>query len=224
MNDAQNSPVFRLTIALGLLFVLAIVLVQIYLKLGDWFGSTLVGALMTHLVISIGYLAWFNAQGRFPSVMFEAVAFKWFVPGLMILLASIFAAAISRLLIPGAESVLANSVWLSILAVPIGEEIVFRGIIGVRLRQKLGVWTGAYLSALFFAWIHTMPTLEALAEANTGVFLGPFFLGIICEFLVVKTKGSLLAAISFHMICNATGPIFAWIDARWLKWLGILYL
>jgi membrane protease YdiL (CAAX protease family) len=224
MTESQPSVGLRLLSALGVLFVLAILLVQIYISVGLWLGSTLYGALLTNFLIGSIYLVWLSATGSSPFTLMRPVKSKWHLPGVMVLVCVIAAATTSRLIIPGAESIRSSHIVVTVLLVPIAEELVFRGMIGTRLQQKLGIWTGAYLSALFFAWIHSMPTLETLADGTSGIFLGPLLLGITCEFLVFQSKGSLLAAISFHMICNATGPIFAWIDGRWLKWLKLLYL
>jgi membrane protease YdiL (CAAX protease family) len=109
-----------------------------------------------------------------------------------------------------------------ILWIPFVEELVFRAGIGAALQKYApGIW-GMWFSALIFAWVHTSPSLSGLLAGQMGLPLGPFFLGIICEYLRVA-GGSLVPAIIFHMVCNSTVVAFTLVDPRWMDWLSWLY-
>jgi membrane protease YdiL (CAAX protease family) len=112
---------------------------------------------------------------------------------------------------------------LTIVWIPVVEEIVFRLGFGSWLRRIWSGWMGMYCSALFFAWMHSQPTLERLSEGHLGLPLGPFVLGCFCE-VIYKYSGRLGPAILFHGVCNATGWLFAAWDPRVLDWLAWLYI
>jgi len=109
-----------------------------------------------------------------------------------------------------------------ILWIPVIEELVFRAGVGASLQKFApGIW-GIWFSALIFAWVHTSPTLAGLIGGQMGLPLGPFFLGLICEYLRVAGV-SLVPAIIFHMVCNSTVVFFSLVDSRWMDWLSWLY-
>jgi membrane protease YdiL (CAAX protease family) len=111
----------------------------------------------------------------------------------------------------------------SITIVPIAEEIFFRGFITSLLQKAhAGVWSG-YFSALIFSVAHTFPTFQRALDLKIGAPIGPFLLGLICEFIVRKT-GSLAPAIAFHSACNATVIIFTMWSPGWLDKLSVFYL
>lgn len=81
---------------------------------------------------------------------------------------------------------------------------------------------GAWLSATLFALVHTAPTIIHLSEGRFGLPLGPFLLGLSCEFLFTMT-GRLMAVVALHAACNSTALLFSLGDDRWLNWLDFLY-
>ena len=102
---------------------------------------------------------------------------------------------------------------LSVVFVPIAEELVFR----------VGLWgwlggvpngTRIYLTASSFAILHT---------ASSPWPIGPLLLGVINQVILLR-GGGVLTAILLHMACNATVVIFLALDPRWLDWLGVFYL
>ena len=73
---------------------------------------------------------------------------------------------------------------------PLGEEIVFRGVIANAL-NKYGFWAGVVLSAAIFAVVHGLSVILLLA----------FMVGIIAGVLFRKT-GSLWPCIILHVVYN----------------------
>ncbi len=115
------------------------------------------------------------------------------------------------------------SLSMVIFVIPIIEEYIFRKQLSGYLRTLVKpTWLGSYISILIFSFAHTHPRLTDLYSMNIGLALGPLFLGIGCEFLTYYSK-SILPAIVFHAICNASGFIFSMLDSRWLIWLKDLY-
>jgi hypothetical protein len=74
----------------------------------------------------------------------------------------------------------------------IGEELVFRGLIGRGLTQRLGVGWGVLLTTLLFAFAHG-GAAHAIATVPLGLFLH----------LAYLATGSLWAAILVHFLNNA---------------------
>lgn len=109
-----------------------------------------------------------------------------------------------------------------ILWVPFIEEWTYRVGLGAFIRGRIGATWGCYVSALLFAFVHSLPTVPHLLEGKFAIPLGPFLLGWINEWIYLKT-GRIWPAIIFHMACNGTAVIFLIGDHRWLKWLGIFY-
>lgn len=147
-----------------------------------------------------------------------------YIPALAVLVLSIVVAATSRITYSGFESrALTSSQFLFVLWVPVIEELLFRVGIGAFFRRYVGVFWGAYFSAILFAVVHTQPTLASMLNGHIGAPLGPLLLGIATEFLYIWT-GRILPAMVLHAVCNLTVVIFAVIDGRWLDWLGAFYI
>jgi membrane protease YdiL (CAAX protease family) len=144
-----------------------------------------------------------------------------YAPALIILGGSLGAAWLTRLLVDGAPAIdleFDPRVLGFVLWIPIVEELVFRYGIGGWARQRLGIFWGAYASAVVFAMAHGNGEWNQLALP-----LGPLLLGLCCEWLYVAS-GRITAAMALHAACNASGWIFAAFDERWLNWLKALYL
>ena len=112
---------------------------------------------------------------------------------------------------------------LMVSIVPFFEEIVFRVGFGSYFRKIGGFLGGAYFSALLFAYAHSMPTIEGLQAGIINIPLGPFLLGLICEYLFFTSK-SILPGVSFHIACNTTAVLFY--QKEWFayyKWFLLLY-
>ncbi len=75
---------------------------------------------------------------------------------------------------------------------PLGEELLFRGVIYTTLRERWGIWISVLLSSLLFAFIH----------GNIAVGITGFLLGIVAA-VVFEFSGSLWTAVLVHSINNS---------------------
>lgn len=186
-----------------------------YLPEPKWFWAALI-----HSPIAL-WLAWkgpkYDSDGLGPRWL-RSWAY-WAGPLLLVLLAGI--CGLSRLLLPAdlprGNVPLEPYLFATVLWIPLVEECIFRGGVGRWLRHRLGDGWGPYVSALFFATLHSAPPQNWIPP------LGPFLLAIACE-LIVRITGRLTPAILLHACCNASPLLFALLDSRWLNWLGALYL
>jgi membrane protease YdiL (CAAX protease family) len=107
--------------------------------------------------------------------------------------------------------------------IPLVEEMVFRTGISPFLNRLGDGWWSIWFSALVFSIAHTNPSFERVMSLSAGVPLGPFLLGICCDF-IVRRWGRLWPAVFFHASCNATVYIFSSLNPSWLDRLGHLYM
>lgn len=118
---------------------------------------------------------------------------RWMVERLPVL------AGIDRMLTLNAPSMLAGQcpfwVLLIIFAVlpAVGEELIFRGVIGRGLTRKIGIVPGVFLTSIMFGVLHGHP-LHAAAVIPLGIALHFLYL----------TTGSLIAPVLLHFLNNAT--------------------
>jgi uncharacterized protein len=84
---------------------------------------------------------------------------------------------------------------LSILSLviipPLLEELVFRGLMFGAMASRWGVWTGALVSSLFFAFAH--------GQWNVGIYT--FILGLVLCFMY-RRLGSIWPGIALHALNN----------------------
>ena len=91
-------------------------------------------------------------------------------------------------------------VFGAVLLAPIGEELMWRGMLFQSLRSRLGTWPGVGLSAVAFGLIHLDPT--ATTGANLLVFVLIFPLGMLFAWMFHR-EGSIVVPISAHCTFNA---------------------
>ncbi|MBC7814346.1 MAG: CPBP family intramembrane metalloprotease, partial [Burkholderiales bacterium] len=92
------------------------------------------------------------------------------------------------------------AVLLMVLAQPIAEELVFRGILFPALRAATGAWAGLFLSALLYGTFHLLtyaPPQEGLVGVWYGLF-APLLAGLVIGGIRAYT-GSTRAAIVMHV-------------------------
>ena len=93
-----------------------------------------------------------------------------------------------------------GSVWLlflsNVIAAPVAEEVVFRGLIFTRLKKAMPVWVAGLVSTLCFGLLHGQ-----LIWICYATLLGLFF----C-YVSYKTD-SILSSICMHMIFNFLGSM-----------------
>ncbi len=233
--DYILSPLKQTQLDLKKLLVLIVVSIvvglsfgAVYLQVSKLINPVWLAAATFHTVLAAGVLFflwqqkhlttsfYFFSSGALPGKLLYS-------PSLVIVVGLAFALVISSFVGGTVASMVDWPTQLAfVLWIPIIEELVFRAGVGASLqRYAPGVW-GIWFSALIFAWVHTAPSLSGLLSGQMGLPLGPFFLGLICEYLRVA-GGSLVPAIIFHMVCNSTVVVFSLFDARWMDWLSWLY-
>ncbi len=147
----------------------------------------------------------------------------WATPALAIFAISLLAATISCQFGTPNTSEIPSAIALSVLWIPLVEEVVFRLGWSLMFVVLAGPWWGAYFSGILFAMVHTdLSFSSVLAGGAFHLPLGPLFLGWSCEILL-RASRSFLAIVLLHMACNTTPIIFALLDVRWLDWLAALY-
>lgn len=201
--------------ALVLTVIIPIVLAYLYLALPlpVWLAAAVVHSALAVLLFIFCY------RHIFPN---RATGFGCYLPALLILFLCFLAISLSSFYGVPVKGKVPDRQYLLVLWIPVVEEIVFRLGIGRWLRYTGGNFLGIYCSATCFALVHALPTWERIISGKVGIFIGAFFLGLICEYLYMRNK-NLLPSIAFHVACNCTVPIFIYFDQRWLDWLHMLY-
>lgn len=95
---------------------------------------------------------------------------------------------------------------------PFAEELFFRGFLYTFLRERLGIWVGAAISALIFALFHFEPVVVAVT----------FLLGLACVFVYERSR-SLWGNILLHSMYNLLGLLPAYIMLAASKHLPFFY-
>ena len=199
--------------------LLPVALAEIYHVAMPWFAAPWISALAINAALAVVVLI---VRRRSLQAMFAAAPRWSFWPAMTIFFGALGLVAVGRVFGGATMRTISADQLYFITVVPIAEEILFRFGIGGVFRQRGGILWGAWFSALCFAFVHASPTVDHVAHLQIGLPLGPFFLGLCCEALAVKT-GRFWPVWAFHVACNATVVIFAWGDGRWLDRLGLLY-
>ena len=84
------------------------------------------------------------------------------------------------------------------VAAPIFEEFIFRGLVFGGLRRSLGLWPAVLASSAIFAIVH--PAIAVFPVFGLGV----------CAALVYERTGFLLAPMLVHAVYNAAMLGFQW--------------
>lgn len=90
------------------------------------------------------------------------------------------------------------TIFAQVIAAPLTEEIIFRGLIFSRLKKAMPLWVAAAVSAALFGLMHGQILWTAYA----------FLLGLLFAAIVIKT-GSVTAAVVLHMTFNAGGVLLS---------------
>lgn len=80
---------------------------------------------------------------------------------------------------------------------PVAEELMFRGVLYRRLRERQGFWYSAMWSALLFSFMHT----------NTTQMIYALLLGVMLSYLYEKF-GSFVAPLLLHILLNTGSVVF----------------
>lgn len=102
------------------------------------------------------------------------------------------------------------------IIVPVVEELIFRGLIYKRLRERWSVWVSVIVSALLFGIYHGN-IVQGVYGAVAGLALG----------LIFEAYGSLKAPVFTHMVMNVTSCVatqyqsFEWIFSNVGRFLAV---
>lgn len=205
----------RSGVALALTIIIPVFLAYLYLALPlpVWLAAAVVNSFIAILLLIFCYRQIFSGL---------STGFGCYLPALLILFLCFLAILLSSLYGIPVRGEVPNRQYLLVLWIPVVEEIVFRLGVGRWLRATGGNFLGVYCSAICFSLAHALPTWERIISGKVGIFVGAFFLGLVCEYLYMRNK-SLLPGIAFHIACNCSVPIFIYFDQRWLDWLHVLY-
>ncbi len=146
-----------------------------------------------------------------------------YLPALLVISFAVTASLVSRHFGTPRSAGISFSQLAWITWIPVVEELVFRVGIGNFFRNRWPFVLATYLAVLTFSLAHSLPTIDRILSLEISAPLGPLVLGIFCE-LIYVVSGKISHAIALHSACNATVVIFSILDARWLDWLGLLYL
>lgn len=80
---------------------------------------------------------------------------------------------------------------------PVAEELMFRGILYKRFRERQGFWYSALWSAFLFSFMHS----------NTTQMVYTFLLGVLLSYLYEKF-GSFRAPVALHILLNMGSVVF----------------
>lgn len=108
-----------------------------------------------------------------------------------------------------------TSVWAllaTVIAAPLAEEVVFRGLIQSRLNRVMPGWLSVVISALLFGLCHGQPVWMAYA----------FLLGLFFGWIALRSK-SILPTVVAHMIFNAIGHFSVYLPETAPEWAFYLF-
>lgn len=83
------------------------------------------------------------------------------------------------------------------VVIPVAEELMFRGILYKRFRERQGFWYSALWSSLLFSFMHS----------NTTQMIYTFLLGVLLAYLYEKF-GSFRAPVVLHVLLNTGSVVF----------------
>lgn len=191
---------------IGVFFVAQIVAGLIFIPMGAQQGGfPLFMMYVTQFALTIAYALFLKKRrsGTFRNVMY--FSFKGFNP-MIILWGVIMMLAIGVVIEPLLNlfpdewinllnDKISSGGWAmvtTIIAAPIFEEILFRGIIQDSLTRKYGAWRGIVVASCIFGIIHLIPQQV----------VGAMLIGMVIGYIYYKTR-SLLSAMVLHGINNA---------------------
>ena len=92
------------------------------------------------------------------------------------------------------------------IVIPIAEELMFRGILYKRFRERQGFWYSALWSEILFSFIYS----------NTTQMIYAFLLGVLLSYLYEKF-GSFRAPVVLHILLNTGSVVFTELGVfRWI--------
>jgi ABC-2 type transport system permease protein len=221
--DPSAAPPSRVSVSDGLIAALAFFVVQAFVGLtlslsgvppaeALWIAFCTAGA-VTYGVVRLIY--WRAHTTGVPRMLADGVpgALRWGLIGgvaaalagfiyIQVIWSMDLFPALPRSELLGDRSIPLWVGGLAILAAPVFEEFIFRGLIFGGLRRSLGLGTATLASAAIFAIVH--PPISVI----------PVFVMGICAALVYAHTRMLAAPVLLHSIYNAAVLAFQWTLAR----------
>ncbi len=95
---------------------------------------------------------------------------------------------------------------LSLVFAPLGEEILFRGLLEGMLITSLNLWLAVAIPATLFSIIHMIPFSDSPRRYLCSLLISALLLGLLASYLR-DISGSLLPAIAVHFGFNLSGEL-----------------
>jgi membrane protease YdiL (CAAX protease family) len=189
--DPAASPPARITATDGLVAAMLFFILQTLLLI---LFKDQVAAPLTYVLLRLVY--WRTGTAGVPRVGQGRQPWRWGVAGACI--AALFGIGYVTLLPPAAAPLPGmlqwNGLWLlalGVLAAPLCEEFIFRGLLQGGLRRSLPAWQAIGIAAALFAIVHP-----------PAAMLPAFVLGL-CTGIAYERSGALLAPMLTHALYNA---------------------
>ena len=97
-------------------------------------------------------------------------------------------------------------VTIALILAPVGEEMLFRGVLETSL-LVWGIWIATVIPAILFALIHMAPFKGSSPKFMTVIISSAFVLGFLSGYFRA-ISGSLLPAYVVHMTFNLSSRFF----------------
>lgn len=108
-----------------------------------------------------------------------------------------------------------TSIWAllaTVIAAPLAEEVIFRGLIQSRLNRAMPSWLAVVVSALLFGLCHGQAVWMVYA----------FLLGLFFGWIALRSK-SILPTVIAHMVFNAIGHFSVYLPESAPEWVFFLF-
>ncbi len=100
---------------------------------------------------------------------------------------------------------------LALIFAPLGEEILFRGLLEGMLLTSLDLWSAVVIPALLFSMVHAIPFSDSPRPFLLSLLMSALILGLLAGYLRAVSN-SLLPAIAVHVGFNLAGNLVDWLQ------------
>ena len=141
----SQSPVVVVLAAICTTILLGVGFAEAYSLIEPMVSSGWAGAAMLHSFLTIGLFIWWRKQYNRIPLLEQRAELKFFYPALAIVALAILVATSSRLTYGIVHTKpISIQYFFWIFWVPIVEEVVFRGFVGVKFRESFGLIWGTW--------------------------------------------------------------------------------
>ncbi len=102
---------------------------------------------------------------------------------------------------------------LALVFAPLGEELLFRGLLEGMLLASLNLWLAVVIPALLFSIIHVVPFSDSPKTFLSSLLISALLVGLLAGYLRAISD-SLLPAIAVHAGFNLAGNLVDWFAGR----------